>query len=145
MIFCQATPFFGLASFSEFFESSILICMVGAGKDPVSGPEDIRMIHSGKVLEDSRTFEGMPPQTSSRPFMRKRVPAMPAICLIAMPLHPMKLQERFLQQPEVFVRDSVMRLCQCFDPSQDLCAGAPLRNPFSDILKHDLRSIRMPS
>jgi hypothetical protein len=30
------------------------------GKDPISGPADLKMIHSGKVLEDSKTFEGEP-------------------------------------------------------------------------------------
>lgn len=30
----------------------------GAGKDPVAGPEDLKMIHGGKVLDNLKTFEG---------------------------------------------------------------------------------------
>ncbi|KAJ1487435.1 hypothetical protein T484DRAFT_1786563 [Baffinella frigidus] len=28
-----------------------------AGKDPVAGPEDLKMIHGGKVLDNLKTFE----------------------------------------------------------------------------------------
>jgi len=33
----------------------------GAGKDPVAGPEDLKMIHGGKVLDNTKTFEGQMP------------------------------------------------------------------------------------
>ena len=33
----------------------------GAGKDPVAGPEDLKMIHGGKVLDNTKTFEGRMP------------------------------------------------------------------------------------
>jgi len=29
-----------------------------AGKDPVSTPDDLRMIYAGKVLENAKTFQG---------------------------------------------------------------------------------------
>lgn len=35
--------------------------MDDAGKDPINGPEHLKMIHGGKVLDNTKTFEGVSP------------------------------------------------------------------------------------
>jgi hypothetical protein len=35
-----------------------LLKLFFTGKDPISSTSDLKMIHSGKVLEDAKTFEG---------------------------------------------------------------------------------------
>jgi hypothetical protein len=44
-----------------------LISIWPAGKDPITGPDDVRMIYAGKVLENTKSFQGsMPAQLFPR-------------------------------------------------------------------------------
>jgi hypothetical protein len=57
-----------LKSFLSHLFVSISDCYgLISGKDPITGPDDVRMIYAGKVLENTKSFQGsMPAQLFPR-------------------------------------------------------------------------------